>query len=328
MGYKKFEKDAVIIQRLDNRPNAVDGLSGDQLKERFDQIGILLKEYLNGVHNVAGRTDEDGLIDQLDAGAANMPIQAITGLDADTVQEALEALLDLISSLSPDPPSAHSIGSDRLSRKTDSGGAAVGTDNIAAGAVTNTELASDENSGTAAVGEHNIKPLAVKTRHIDTGAVTGGAGNKIAQSTISKWNMGTDSVGTDQLENGCVTGNKISSESPVPYAKTSGVQKQAEVVQQGSTGWVTVPSSGWDSTTKRQTVTGVSGVTATNHIVLGPWVDANYQTPSSVTNNWTRIRDYGIRCIGQGDGTLTFECETVPSTSDFVGVWFVGVSFS
>ena len=41
-----------------------------------------------------------------------------------------------------------------------------------------------------------------------------------------------------------------------------------------------------------------------------------------------RIRDYGIRCIGQGDGTLTFECETVPTTAEFSAVWFVGVSFS
>lgn len=315
MAFTKFDKSPKI-STLPNRPSDA-GYDATTLKAAFDYIGEELKKYIN-----------ETLTEELDAGATNIAVSEIEDFESTNVQDAIVELLGKISTAATGFIGDHSLVAAKMSRKTDAGGAAVGTDNIAAKAVTAAELASDENSGTAAVGEHNIQPLAVQTGHIANGAITGGTGNKIAQSTISKYNMGTNSVGTDQLENGSVTGDKISSESPVPYAKTSGVQKQAEVVQQGSTGWVTVPTSGWNSTTKRQTVTGVSGVTATNHIVLGPWVDADYQTPSSVTNNWTRIRDYGIRCIGQGNGTLTFECETVPSTSDFVGVWFVGVSFS
>lgn len=302
MAFTPFPSDKnPQISGLPDRPGD-SGMNATDLKAAFDYIGTELKNYINNT-----------LIPQLNSGAPNLGIEAITGLTATTVQGALEELLDLISSLSPDPPSAHSIGSDRLSRKTDSGGAAVGTDNIAAGAVTSTELASDENSGTAAVGEHNIKPLAVKTGHIDTGAVTGGAGNKIAQSTISKWNMGAYSVGTDQLENGSVTGDKISSESPVPYAKTSGVQAQHLLV---SGGYVTLSSSNWSG--KKQTVS-VPGVLATDTVFAEPWVSEDDGGSEATYHNWVNCRDYGIRCVANKNDELVFVCDTVPTGKT---IWF------
>lgn len=303
MAFTPFPSDKnPKISGLTDRPGD-SGMNATELKAAFDYIGTELKNYINNT-----------LIPQLNNGAPNLGIEAITGLTATTVQGALEELLGIISALSPDPPAAHSIVSDRLSRKTDSGGAAVGTDNIAAKAVTSAELASDENSGTAAVGEHNIQPLAVQTGHIANGAVTGGAGNKIAQSTISKWNMGTDSVGTDQIENGAVTGAKISGESPIPYSKTSGVQPQ-HLVPSG--GYITVGKDSWDTTTKKQTVS-VPGILSTDTVLCEPWVSEDDGGTEATYQNWLTCRDYGVRCVANKNDQLVFVCETKPGRN----VWF------
>lgn len=40
--------DLVIIQKLDDEPNDVGGLSSGELKERFDKAGLIIKDYLNG----------------------------------------------------------------------------------------------------------------------------------------------------------------------------------------------------------------------------------------------------------------------------------------
>lgn len=302
MAFTPFPSDKnPKISGLTDRPGD-SGMNATELKAAFDYIGTELKNYINNT-----------LIPQLNSGAPNLGIETITGLTATTVQGALEELLGIISALSPDPPAAHSIVSDRLSRKTDSGGAAVGTDNIAAKAITAAELASDENGGTAAVGEHNIQLLAVKTGHIANGAVTGGAGNKIAQSTISKWNMGTDSVGTDQLENGSVTGDKISSTSPIPYSKTSGVQAQHLLV---SGGYVTLNKNNWSG--KKQTVS-VPGVLATDTVFAAPWVSEDDGGSEATYQNWVNCRDFGVRCVANKNNELVFVCDTVPSDNT---LWF------
>ena len=47
MALSKFTKDMAIIAALDDEPNDVGGLSAQQLKEKFDEGGNALKEYLN-----------------------------------------------------------------------------------------------------------------------------------------------------------------------------------------------------------------------------------------------------------------------------------------
>ena len=38
------------IQALSDRPNTADGITSQQLKERFDKAGADIKDYLNNVH--------------------------------------------------------------------------------------------------------------------------------------------------------------------------------------------------------------------------------------------------------------------------------------
>lgn len=305
MAFTKFDKSPKI-STLPNRPSDA-GYDAMTLKAAFDYIGEELKKYIN-----------ETLTEELDAGATNIAVSEIEDFESTNVQDAIVELLGKISTAATGFIADHSLVAAKMSRKTDAGGAAVGTDNIAAKAVTSAELASDENSGTAAVGEHNIQPLAVQTGHIANGAITGGTGNKIAQSTISKYNMGTNSVGTDQLENGSVTGDKISSVSPVPYAKTSGVQAQHLLV---SGGYVTLSSSNWSG--KKQTVS-VPGVLATDTVFAEPWVSEDDGGSEATYHNWVNCRDYGIRCVANKNDELVFACDTVPTGKT---IWFNVVIF-
>lgn len=42
-----FTEDLNIIQKLDDQPNDVGGLSADELKQKFDESGNKIKDFLN-----------------------------------------------------------------------------------------------------------------------------------------------------------------------------------------------------------------------------------------------------------------------------------------
>ena len=84
MAISKFNEDLDIIQKLDTYPNDTDGLSADELKERFDRAGNLLKTFLNEV-----------LIPEL--AAENIPFTASTAVDAANIQKAIENVQAQIS---------------------------------------------------------------------------------------------------------------------------------------------------------------------------------------------------------------------------------------
>ena len=84
MAISRFNEDLDIIQKLDTYPNDTDGLSADELKERFDRAGNLLKTFLNEV-----------LIPEL--AAENIPFTASTAVDAANIQKAIENVQAQIS---------------------------------------------------------------------------------------------------------------------------------------------------------------------------------------------------------------------------------------
>ena len=47
MALTPFNKDIEYIQKLDDEPNDVQGLTSAELKKRFDQAGMDIKAYLN-----------------------------------------------------------------------------------------------------------------------------------------------------------------------------------------------------------------------------------------------------------------------------------------
>lgn len=56
-----FTEDMDIIQKLDDQPNDIGGLSADQLKAKFDEGGNKVKTYLNSslLPELAGITAEE-----------------------------------------------------------------------------------------------------------------------------------------------------------------------------------------------------------------------------------------------------------------------------
>ena len=64
---------------------------------------------------------------------------------------------------------------------------------------------------------------------------------------------------------------------------------------------VQLPNSGWNTSSKTQTVS-VSGVTATSLLWIGP--DGG---------SWTEYGTCGVRATAQGEGTVTFQCDTIPT---------------
>lgn len=77
MALTEFQDDLNIIQKLDDEPNDVGGLTAAELKAKFDEAGLTIQNWLNTV-----------LIPALVA--ANLGFQATTDIPAKTVQAAIE----------------------------------------------------------------------------------------------------------------------------------------------------------------------------------------------------------------------------------------------
>lgn len=79
------------VSQLDDRPNDTGGLTAAELKAKFDKDSETLKAYINNT-----------LIPYLESSlaAAQLGISTITGLSAETVQAALEQIMDTMQNIS------------------------------------------------------------------------------------------------------------------------------------------------------------------------------------------------------------------------------------
>lgn len=90
MAITPFEKDIEIIQKLDDEPNDVQGLTPEELKKRFDQAAIWFKEYINGTL-IPAITGDGGT-----GGASNIGA-AVDDFPGETVQAVLDAFNDALT---------------------------------------------------------------------------------------------------------------------------------------------------------------------------------------------------------------------------------------
>lgn len=79
MSIPKMTNDLAVIQKLNDLPNAVDGLTAQELKARFDESGLTIQKWINEV-----------LLPGFQA--ENMAFSGNSSLNAETVQEAIEAV--------------------------------------------------------------------------------------------------------------------------------------------------------------------------------------------------------------------------------------------
>lgn len=118
MGFTKFEKDMAVIAALDNEPNDVGGLTADELKNKFDEAGKALQEYLNSV-----------LLRELEGSLAAEKLGAVLDGVEMTVQSAIDTLKGDMTGLVMGALPDRSVTGEKLAD------AAVGEEKIAAAAV-------------------------------------------------------------------------------------------------------------------------------------------------------------------------------------------------
>ena len=101
MSIPTLDTDLSIIQKLDDYPNDVGGLSAADLKARFDEAGLALQKYINEV-----------LIPALIAG--NLPFTTSTAIPAETVQAAIENVQSQLANVSAGSLPNNSVGMEKL----------------------------------------------------------------------------------------------------------------------------------------------------------------------------------------------------------------------
>ena len=103
MSIPTLDTDLSIIQKLDDYPNDVGGLSAADLKAKFDEAGLALQQYINEV-----------LIPALIAG--NLPFKTSTAIPAETVQAAIENVQSQLANVSAGSLPNNSVGMEKLSK--------------------------------------------------------------------------------------------------------------------------------------------------------------------------------------------------------------------
>ena len=285
MSFTRFTEETGNISALSDRPNDTEGLSASELKARFDKAGNDVKEYINGE-----------LLPALEAttAAGNIGIAAITGLVANTVQEALQALFTALQDVTLGDIPDGSIGTAKMADD------AITEDKLHDGAVTKKKLANGavnaEKIGTGAVGNTKLGNSSVTSEKIAAGAVSDG---KIGAAAVGTDNLKANAVTTAKIADANITTPKIA-DGAVTYVKTSGVQQKHTTVE--NVAIAPISAGGYVSAT-------VSGVTAGNTVIVSP-------APGS----FIRWRDCGVRCTGQWNGGLTIVAESATGTTLYANV--------
>jgi len=182
----------------------------------------------------------NALIDELlSAGAAaQLGVDTVTGITADTVQEALEALAQSMRDITQGSVADGSIGTEKLAAGSVTAAKiaalAVTSALLAAGAVTNEKLAD------GAVSTAKIAALAVTTALLADGSVTTDklaslsvTGAKIANTAVDSTKLAAGAVTTVKLADLAVTAAKLAALS-VTTEKLAALSVTAEKIDDGA----------------------------------------------------------------------------------------------
>jgi hypothetical protein len=148
MALPNLDDDLNFIQALADRPNALDGLSAAQLKQKFDESGNTIKTFINDELIPAL-----GLTTDSNSGADNIGATAITDLDGTTVQALIESVRNKLKGTTSGSSGAGFIGATTIGGLTgntvqallealkvyiDNQGTAIGTNYVSKTELTNT----------------------------------------------------------------------------------------------------------------------------------------------------------------------------------------------
>lgn len=148
---------------------------------------------------------------------------------------------------------------------------------------TNAETTADNALANAAAAQTTADSALSKATAAQTTADTA---NTLASQADSKADANASDIATLQTN----VGNNTTA--------ISGLQNKQDALSSAS---VQLPTGGWNTSALTQTV-NVAGVTVSSLLWIGP--DAG---------SWDEYGTCGVRATAQGEGTVTFQCDTIPT---------------
>ena len=183
MSIPTLDTDLSIIQKLDDYPNDVGGLSAAQLKAKFDEGGLALQVYINTV-----------LIPALIA--SNLPFTPTAAVNAATIQAAIENVQAQLAGISAGSIPNNTVGMEKLTKQVQdaiaSGGSASASISALSETVSQNVTATSEN--TAAIATINAANM---TRDAEIAKIAGKAEKSQGATfvlTVAGWTEGKQTV--------------------------------------------------------------------------------------------------------------------------------------
>ena len=321
MAFTKLTKDLDIIQKLDDEPNDVGGLTAAELKKKFDDSGNAIKDYLN-----------ETLVPELD-----------TAVGGKTSKGYVDAeIAKCIPKTGGEVGGTFTVSGGPVMLEDYNGAALVmGNNGLYLQAEDGTRLLDIDTSGNE-VAIHYVDMQktdgdAANKKYVDQQVASAVAGT-IPDGAITTAKIADDAVTQDKLGFLTEDGKVPSSMLPaMPYLPLAGgamtgamtvlaptqamhpATKQYADSLRTIAHLVTLTASGWNATTKQQTVT-CSGVLAdeTKQLIL----------PAPSMASATAYRNAWCRCVAQAANSLTFQCDVVPTTNITVYIGIAPVTYS
>lgn len=164
MSIPTLDTNLNIIQKLDDYPNDIGGLSAAQLKAKFDEGVLSLQTYINTV-----------LIPALIA--SNVPFTPTAAVKAETVQAAIENVQAQLAGISAGTIPNNTVGMEKLTKTVQN---AIASGGGAATAVT--ALSKTVAQNVAATDENTTAIAAINTANTARDAEIAKIGNKAEKS--------------------------------------------------------------------------------------------------------------------------------------------------
>ena len=183
MSIPTLDTDLSIIQKLDDYPNDIGGLSAAQLKAKFDEGALALQTYINTV-----------LIPALIA--SNVPFTPTAAVNAATIQAAIENVQAQLAGISAGSIPNNTVGMEKLTKTVQN---AIASGGGAAAAVT--ALSKTVAQNVAATNENTTAIAAINAANVNRDAEIAKIGNKADKSqgatfvlTAAGWAEGKQTV--------------------------------------------------------------------------------------------------------------------------------------
>ena len=183
MSIPTLDTDLSIIQKLDDYPNDIGGLSAAKLKAKFDEGVLALQTYINTV-----------LIPALIA--SNVPFTPTAAVKAETVQAAIENVQAQLAGISAGTIPNNTVGMEKLTKTVQN---AIASGGGAAAAVT--ALSETVAQNVAATDENTTAIAAINTANVNRDVEIAKIGDKAEKSqgatfvlTVAGWTEGKQTV--------------------------------------------------------------------------------------------------------------------------------------